>query len=760
MTDKRFLVLTVLIGAALTVLFWGSLWTGGGFVGGDIYSYYFPQKIFYADQLHSGEWPFWNNRTGHGYPALGESQTGVFYPLNLLLYSWLDVNTAYGFNHLIHYCLAFVFTAGYARRFGLGQVGALLAGLVYVYGWFPPRSCWEWAILGGTWLPAALWSVECLLQTRRWRYAGLLSLTLAVQLLAGHFQLAWITQLVLVVYVPARLWLVPLATSPSSPRTRVRTGVLLLGAGVLGVLLAAIQLLPTWQFRQVSQRVEVGSDHDLRFGSIPAWYWSQAVQPWKWYSPAMDRTKALQDRPAASGVQANQVEAHLYFGLAPLLLAIVAMGWSLTRGDPRGVFWMLVGIVALFFTTGKLVPLVEEIPGFSYFQGPGRYGIVVTLAVALLAGFTTDRWLMPDRLRPMMAALAGFAACAALLSSWWLVDVAWFVKQGRSAVLPWLPTSTQAALLVVLGLVAVLVGVFCCQAAADRFSDRTRARGRSLVLVAVFLATFADLWLVSRLVQETVVLSRPPIVELPHSQVARLLGDSPEPVRVFAPMANFPTVMGVSSTPVYFTFGPAEYTRKDLSMPHSQVADPDDSFVPQSDRQMEWLQRAGVTHILSFKSIDESRWPVRELWRGRDRLMSALLQKPLYLYELTGGRGRVALTSGHDGNRVKRIVARAGEVQVEVDIGKVDQLVVSELMAPGWQVSVDGKPREAERIEGLYRGVAVEPGDSVVRWHYRPPGLYWGIVLSGMALLVLAGIGHVRFWHPRWLDVLDLEETT
>ena len=115
------------------------------------------------------------------------------------------------------------------------------------------------------------------------------------------------------------------------------------------------------------------------------------------------------------------------------------------------------------------------------------------------------------------------------------------------------------------------------------------------------------------------------------------------------------------------------------------------------------------------------------------------------------------MTGGHDGNRVKRVVARAGEVQVEVDIGQVDQLVVSELMAPGWQVSVDGKPREAERIEGLYRGVAVEPGDSVVRWHYRPPGLYWGIVLSGMALLVLAGVGHVRFWHPRWLDALDLD---
>ena len=762
MTDKRFLVVTVLIGVALTALFWGPLWTGGGFVGGDIYSYYFPQKIFYADQLQSGEWPFWNNRTGHGYPALGESQTGVFYPLNLLLYSWLDVNTAYSFSHLIHYVLAFVFTAGYARRFGVGWLGAWLAGLVFVYGWFPPRSCWEWAILGGTWLPAALWSVECLLQTRRWRYAGLLSLSLAVQLLAGHFQLAWITHLVLLVYVPSRLWLVSLGSGPLSTRARVRTGVLLLGAGVLGVLLAAIQLVPTWQFRQVSQRVEVGTDHDLRFGSIPAWYWSQAVQPWKWYSPMMDRTRALQERPAAAGVQSNQVEAHLYFGLAPLFLAILAMGWSLTRGDPRGIFWMLVGITALFFTTGKLVPLVETLPGFSYFQGPGRYGIVVTLAVALLAGLAVDRWLVPDRLRSSMAVLAGAVACGALGSSWWLIDLAWYVsKQRHEAVLPrWLPTSTQALLLVALGLSATMVGIFFCQTVAGRFSDRTRTRGRSLILLVVFLATFSDLWLVSRLVQETIVLARPPITELTQSPVAQRLRASSEPVRIFAPMANFPTVLGVSSTPVYFTFGPAEYTRKELSMPTSPVADADESFVPQSDRQMEWLEQAGVTHILSFKPIDESRWPVRELWRGRDRLLSALLQKPLYLYALTSGRGRAALVGGHPGNLVKQIVARADEISVEVEITQDDRLVVSELMSPGWQVHVDGKPREAERIEGLFRGVTLKAGDTSVRWHYQPPGLYWGLAFSGIALLVLAGVGHVRFWHPRWLGALDLEEMT
>ena len=112
MTDRRFTLVVWLLGISLAGLFWWPLVTGGGFVGGDIYSYYFPQKTFYAEQLQQGHSPFWNDRVGHGYPMLAESQAGVFYPPHLALYTWLEVNTAYSLSHLLHYVLAFVFTVG------------------------------------------------------------------------------------------------------------------------------------------------------------------------------------------------------------------------------------------------------------------------------------------------------------------------------------------------------------------------------------------------------------------------------------------------------------------------------------------------------------------------------------------------------------------------------------------------------------------------------------------------------------------------
>ncbi|NOX54459.1 MAG: hypothetical protein GXP27_08455, partial [Planctomycetes bacterium] len=136
-------------GVALTVVFWRPLWTGGGLVGGDVYSYYLPQKTFYAERLQAGEFPLWNNRTGFGYPLVGESQTGAFYPPTWILYRLLPVTWAYNANHLLHYVLALFFVAAYTRIIGLGWAAALFASVVYVYGWFPPRSCVEWAIIGG-----------------------------------------------------------------------------------------------------------------------------------------------------------------------------------------------------------------------------------------------------------------------------------------------------------------------------------------------------------------------------------------------------------------------------------------------------------------------------------------------------------------------------------------------------------------------------------------------------------------------------------
>ena len=103
--------------------------------------------------------------------------------------------------------------------------------------------------------------------------------------------------------------------------------------------------------------------------------------------------------------------------------------------------------------------------------------------------------------------------------------------------------------------------------------------------------------------------------------------------------ANLPTLLGVASTPVYLGLGPDEYFDPKTTMPEPLPFDE-----PPTSEQIEWLQRAGVTHVLSFSELDERLWPVTPVWSGYDPLLSRAWARgpgePLYLYELKESRGR------------------------------------------------------------------------------------------------------------------------
>jgi hypothetical protein len=389
--ESREWLVTVLLAVGIAFGFWWLLAVGGGLIGGDVYAYYLPQKAYLADALRNGEIPLWNNRGGYGYPLLAESQTALLYPTTIPLFWWFDLNTAYNAQQLLHYAFAFVAVVGYARRIGLSPNAARFAAIVFVYGWFPPRICLEWAIVTGAWLPVVLWMAEAHLQTRQWRFASAAAVGLCLQILAGHFHLAFITQLTLLAYVPIRLFVFPSGLPAESMRRRGRLVASLMTAFVLSLGLSAVQLLPTWELTQLSQRGGSSPNTNPAYGHIPVWYWSQMIAPWMWY-PVEAQIEFEGDLnsllpPGSPGT--NMVEAHLFCGLTPMFCAVLGILYGGNLGSRRWL-WLLLGMAALAYTPGWLLPVLGKLPGFGFFQGAGRFGIVTTLAVGLLAGAGVD----------------------------------------------------------------------------------------------------------------------------------------------------------------------------------------------------------------------------------------------------------------------------------------------------------------------------------------------------------------------------------
>jgi len=388
------------LAAALTAFFWKGLLFGGGLVGGDTYPYFFPQKQLIAEELAAGRVPLWNDRTALGYPLLAESQGAIFYPVTQVLYRLCDAHSAYHYSLLLHYLLATLFTWRYARCQGLRQLTSLLVALIFVYGWFPARASLEWSIIGGVWFPLCLWLTDRLIRCPSIPRLSALSLAMATHLLAGHYTLAFITQLTctaLSLLAQPRVnsgKQTPQATPAiSAAVTRIRTTGWTIAAIGIALLLAAVQLLPTLELQQASQRDGLGNTFNPAYGHLPPVYLSQLFASWwYWHTPELIQTRAMMLTPFRSPADTNAVEAHFYAGLLPLALCLCLLNPSLRQRIPPAIrhSWPLLSALSTLYAFGWLVPLFRHLPGFGFFMGPGRYTIVATLGLAILAGATLD----------------------------------------------------------------------------------------------------------------------------------------------------------------------------------------------------------------------------------------------------------------------------------------------------------------------------------------------------------------------------------
>ncbi|WP_146504087.1 YfhO family protein [Rubinisphaera italica] len=680
------ILITLAVGIALTMWFWLDLWLGGGLIGGDVYTYYFPQKTFYAEALKQGHIPLWNSLVGHGYPLVAESQTGVFYPFNLLFYRFLNVNTAYNVNHLFHYVLAFCATVWLARDLGISLFGALLSGLVFVYGWFAPRCCLEWAILTGAWLPLALAMFNRYFRTRNFLWLWGLSGILCLQLLPGHFHLAFITLICLTLWSLCE-WISELRSKktpeltesepdePSVSRFASSTAQTLIFPALaisVGILLASLQLLPTWSLKQNSQReTSASADFDPGYGHIPPRYLSQVIMPWYWYGRAHELDNRLNahqflDYPTAT----NPVEAHLYFGILPMILAVaggISLFHSHNESDRRLLWLGGFGLLALVYATGWLLPLLQNVPGFSFFRGPGRYGIVTALAAALWSarGWDTIRQFLGPRWKVLLAILIGIGT---------LLDLSW----------------------------------------------------------------------VSQKITYAFMVPDTPMTRIEKSPVRQMLKDLPAPARLFGPGPNLLTITGVAATPVYLGIGPAEYFDPKLTYPESKTDAPESPWATFTAEQTQWLQQAGVTHLLTYAPPDPQNESLQLLWQGMDPLLNGAwgrYQEPIYLSALLGTRGRGSWDQNSESTSINWKQESSEQITLQVETPIAQQLILTELYDPNWMATIDGQPAESIRIDGMFRGLEIPAGSHQVTWNYRSRSFRWGLMISiaGFTIWAMAG---------------------
>ncbi len=340
---------------------------------GDIWLYFYPLETYVQEQLKSGAIPLWNPYVLCGQPLVGNPQSWVFYPTTLLL-GIMPVWLYFTVNTLLHLFLAGLGTYLFMRRLCHDRLAALLSGLTYMgSGFLMARLQFPTMVMSAAWLPWMLLLVDRVIERPSVGYASLLTLVVALEILAAHTQLAYLSLLCAILYSLARLWQIR--------RHRLRCGKAFasmagsLGAGFMGAL---VYLLPALQLFVLSTREKLTWVQANRFVLLP----EQLVN---FLLPTFYGHPANADYWGGG----NFWEPCVYLGVVPLVLALYAAFRAARR--PAARFFAVLGFVALWLSMGRFGGIYwvaySAFPGMKSFHDPARFTYITTFCFAALAGF-------------------------------------------------------------------------------------------------------------------------------------------------------------------------------------------------------------------------------------------------------------------------------------------------------------------------------------------------------------------------------------
>jgi membrane protein YfhO len=363
---------------------------------GDGLLYYYPMRAHVAHVLRDGHLPLWNPYIYSGFPLLADIEVGAFYPPNVL-FLILPAPLAMNLVALSSYVLAALFAFLYARAVGASPFGGLVAGIAFGASGFMLSHLGHASIVNGAaWFPLVMLFAERLRVRATVPAMVGAAATLAVQIFAGHPQVAAYSLLT------AGLYLLFFAACGLVPAGRVRAAAASAAALVLGLGLAAAQIVPTAELTSQSNRAWI-SYEAFSEPLLPLSHLFLFLFPYAFGGGAAG-PYAL----APTGL--SVAEATGYVGLVTLALALAAV--PLSRTNPHARFWLGILVLSLVMALGAQTPLhriLFLLPGYNRFRAPARNLMQADLALALLAGLAASH--LPA-LAPALRRTAGLVAAA------------------------------------------------------------------------------------------------------------------------------------------------------------------------------------------------------------------------------------------------------------------------------------------------------------------------------------------------------------
>ena len=353
-----------------------------------------PYRVFAANALASGQFPFWNPYSGAGKPYMADMMSGIFYPPNFL-FSVFHPALALKIFWLFHLWLAGSAAYFLVRQFDIDSKLALAAGISFMLGaWVIVRLEFLNDLATAVWAPLVMGlfvrfcrrtetSAEPLREL--WNSRALIAITalvLAVQYFANF------AESLLYPLVGSLCLIVVMAAQHRKPALTAAQVLFWIVAGGLAVLITMPQLAPSLEFATRSERNAPMDPRFVGMASMSPLHFLDGLFPF------------IVGRPGYPNVFWGSTfefwVGAFYPGALVILAAPYALLWwgkkSPSTNGPRlaalaGISMLVIGVV---LACGDNTPvygfLRDHVPLMNRFRFPSKILIVAAMGFVLLAG--------------------------------------------------------------------------------------------------------------------------------------------------------------------------------------------------------------------------------------------------------------------------------------------------------------------------------------------------------------------------------------
>ena len=688
--------------------------------GSDLATYFVPTAAFIHDELSSGGFPLWNPFQLAGQPILALHAPGVLYPPNFLVLRFFGAESGLSILAVLHLTLAGLFSWLFARRIGLGPVAGFCAAIAYAFSapllssiQHPPYLALQ------PWLPAMLWVLHGLTAEARPSWAIALSLVVSMAFLGGYAQgFVYVVELGLA-YGVFRLW-----TQRGNPDTSpLRVIGLACGAGVLTLGFVAPQLFPALELAARSDRGVMGLD--LEAASVGS-------------AALADVTRGVLGTFAAREDPSPMLWTNNWVWVWPALgFLLVPIAGISHRMRFEWMFWIVIAGLSALFATGSetwVFRVYHALPLGDLFRLPSRIAFVYGFALSIPCAIGVQ--VLIDRARSGgSATAAGVVACV-------LLAFTAYDAGKRSAVPRMKPVSEPVP-----------------QSLRERIDDPSHR---------VFLQNPSNRTRTPIVADKMGTLNRihslPDYEPLPPSDYARFF-DVPDPAvwhgdlhlmrwRTLTPVRPLDLMgvryyLGTDTTDERVAeIGPS--LSKLTTQPWTKI----ESFVLSERPQA--VPRAHVFRCVHVVA-DEKAALRRIRHPDFSPRMEAVVHGDLGV-ELDAVFDDCERTDSADTARIES--AESNTVRIRAQCGAPCLQTLSDLDYPGWEVSIDGVPGKILRVNGIFRGVVLDPGSHEIVYRFRPRSFWAGSALASLSLGFLAVLGARKIWRSEVTQGLRAMQTT